>query len=874
MDEQVKKPENNERVVEQRILDEMKNSYMNYAMSVIIARALPDVRDGLKPSQRRILVAMNDLNLGPRSKHRKCAKIVGDTSGNYHPHGDQATYGTLVRLGQEWNLRYTLVNPQGNFGSVDNDPPAAMRYTEARMTTHAMDMLEDINRETVDFVPNYDETRTEPLVLPSKFPNLLVNGSTGIAVGMATNLAPHNLGEVCEALLLVIKDPNCGFKDIMKVLPGPDFPTGGIICGRGGIRQAYATGKGHLLVRGKVDIEEGKKGKKSIIITEIPYMVVKTNIVTKVAELVHADMLPEVSDVRDESDRNGMRIVVELKKDTEEQVVINKLYKHTPLQGTFAISNVALVNNRPETLNIKQMLQLFIDHRKEVIRRRSLFLLKRCQNRAHILEGLILAVSDIDEIIELIKKSPDAPAAKVNLMKKPLRLPESATLRKILPEAFVKQTAVSDQFLTSPQADAILTMQLQRLTGLEVEKLGKEYADLCEEISGYEAILADEKLVLDIITEDIHELKDKYADKRRTVISDDAQELDIEDFITDEDVLVTISHIGYIKRMPIDTYRRQGRGGKGIIGSDTKEGDFIESMFVASTHDYLLVFTNRGKCYWLKVYNIPQLSRQSKGRSIANLLNLGDQKVTSIINVNKFDDRNIVMATRDGTIKKSALELYANPRASGIIAITIEPSDDLIGVELTNGKNHIILGTKEGMAIRFDESQARPMGRTAQGVIGIKLRKGDAVVDMVIAEEHATLLTICENGHGKRTILEDYRPQHRGGIGLINIKTSERNGSVVALKAVKDEDDIMIMTAKGIIIRTGLEQVREIGRNTQGVRLIKLDDDDKVVAVERVVKEEQGDEQPEGDSPITPTQSEEPLDDNPQTESANEPENQ
>ena len=874
MDEQVKKPENNERVVEQRILDEMKNSYMNYAMSVIIARALPDVRDGLKPSQRRILVAMNDLNLGPRSKHRKCAKIVGDTSGNYHPHGDQATYGTLVRLGQEWNLRYTLVNPQGNFGSVDNAPPAAMRYTEARMTAHAMDMLEDINRETVDFVPNYDETRTEPLVLPSKFPNLLVNGSTGIAVGMATNLAPHNLGEVCEALLLVIKDPNCGFKDIMKVLPGPDFPTGGIICGRGGIRQAYATGKGHLLVRGKVDIEEGKKGKKSIIITEIPYMVVKTNIVTKVAELVHADMLPEVSDVRDESDRNGMRIVVELKKDTEEQVVINKLYKHTPLQGTFAISNVALVNNRPETLNIKQMLQLFIDHRKEVIRRRSLFLLKRCQNRAHILEGLILAVSDIDEIIELIKKSPDAPAAKVNLMKKPLRLPESATLRKILPEAFVKQTAVSDQFLTSPQADAILTMQLQRLTGLEVEKLGKEYADLCEEISGYEAILADEKLVLDIITEDIHELKDKYADKRRTVISDDAQELDIEDFITDEDVLVTISHIGYIKRMPIDTYRRQGRGGKGIIGSDTKEGDFIESMFVASTHDYLLVFTNRGKCYWLKVYNIPQLSRQSKGRSIANLLNLGDQKVTSIINVNKFDDRNIVMATRDGTIKKSALELYANPRSNGIIAITIEPSDDLIGVELTNGKNHIILGTKEGMAIRFDESQARPMGRTAQGVIGIKLRKGDAVVDMVIAEEHATLLTICENGHGKRTILEDYRPQHRGGIGLINIKTSERNGSVVALKAVKDEDDIMIMTAKGIIIRTGLEQVREIGRNTQGVRLIKLDDDDKVVAVERVVKEEQGSEEPEGDSPITPTQSEEPLDDNPQTESVNEPENQ
>ncbi|MDD5135300.1 MAG: DNA gyrase subunit A, partial [Phycisphaerae bacterium] len=764
-EQESKKPEQFE---EMRILDEMKNSYMNYAMSVIVARALPDVRDGLKPSQRRILVAMNDLNLGPRSKHRKCAKIVGDTGGNYHPHGDQATYGTLVRLGQSWNMRHTLVDPQGNFGSIDNDPPAAMRYTEARMSAEAMEMLDDLNRDTVDFVPNYDETRTEPLVLPSRFPNLLVNGSTGIAVGMATNLAPHNLGEVCDALLLVIKDPNCGFKDIMKVLPGPDFPTGGIICGRKGIRQAYSTGKGHLTVRGKVNVEEFKKGRNSIVITEIPYMTIKSGVVIKIAELVQAGTLPEVSDVRDESDRKGMRIVVELKKDAEDQVVLNKLYKYTPLQGTFAVSNVALVNNRPETLNIKQMLQLFIEHRKEVIRRRSKFLLKKCQNRAHILEGLILAVSDIDEIIELIKKSPDTPTAKANLMKKPLRLPESATLRKMLPEAFVKQTVKSDQFLTGPQADAILTMQLQRLTGLEVEKLGKEYAGLVDEISGYEAILADEKLVLDIITEDLYELKGKYANKRKTVITDEAEEFDIEDFIADEEVLVTVSHTGYIKRMPIDTYRKQGRGGRGIIGSDTKEGDFIESLFVASTHDYLMVFTNRGKCYWLKVYNVPQLSRQSKGRSIANLLNLGDQKVTSIINVDKFDDRNLVMATRDGTIKKSALSLYANPRASGIIAIKIEPSDDLIGVALTGGKDHIVLGTKDGMAIRFEESQARTMGRSAKGVIGIKLRKGDAVVDMVVAREgasgeQATLLTVCENGFGKRTILEDYRAQHRGG---------------------------------------------------------------------------------------------------------------
>lgn len=835
-------PKPTERIEEMRILDEMKNSYMNYAMSVIVSRALPDVRDGLKPSQRRILVAMNDLNLGPRSKHRKCAKIVGDTSGNYHPHGDQATYGTLVRLGQDWNMRHCLVDPQGNFGSIDNDPPAAMRYTEARMSAEAMEMLEDLERDTVDFIPNYDETRTEPVVLPSKFPNLLVNGATGIAVGMATNLAPHNLGEVCEALLMVIKDPNCGFKDIMKVLPGPDFPTGGQICGTRGIKMAYSTGKGHLTVRGKVDIEEHKKDRKAIIITEIPYMTVKTALVTKIAELVEDDTLPEVSDVRDESDRNGMRIVVELKRDAEEQIVLNKLYQYTPLQATFAISNVALVNSRPETLNIKQMLQLFIDHRKEVIRRRSRFLLIRCRNRAHILEGLILAVSDIDDIINLIKKSPDAPTAKLNLMKKALRLAESATLKKLLPAEFAKRASDEDQFLTAPQADAILSMQLSRLTGLEIEKLGQEYAALVEEIAGYEKLLASEKLVLDVITEDIYELKEKYAEKRRTIITEETEDINIEDLIAQEEVLVTVSHSGYVKRMPVDTYRKQGRGGKGVIGSDTREGDFIESLFTASTHDYLLVFTNRGKCYWLKVYDVPQLSRQSKGRSIANLLNLGDQQVTSIINVDKFDERNIVMATRDGTIKKSPLALYSNPRPSGIIAVKLEPSDDLIGVALTSSKNHIILGTKDGMAIRFDEEEARPMGRTAHGVRGIKLRKGDAVVDMVIPEESAALLTVCENGHGKRTTLEDYRPQGRGGIGLINIKTSERNGNVVALKAVRDEDDIMIMTAKGIVIRTGLEEIREIGRNTQGVRLIKLEEGDKVVAVEKVIKEEESDE--------------------------------
>jgi DNA gyrase subunit A len=502
-------------------------------------------------------------------------------------------------MAQDWNMRYTLVDPQGNFGSIDADPPAAMRYTEARMAAPAMEMMEDIRYETVDFVPNYDETRMEPTVLPSKFPNLLVNGSTGIAVGMATNLAPHNLSEVCDALLLMLNDPACGFKEIMKVLPGPDFPTGGIICGRKGIVDAYTTGRGHLTVRGKAEIEETKRGKAQIVITEIPYMVIKSNIVSKIADCVHENLMPEVADVRDESDRQGLRVVVELKKDGDAEIVLNKLYRYTPLQSTFAVSNIALVNNRPETLTIRDMLLHFIEHRKVVIRRRTLFLLKRAQHRAHILEGLILAVSDIDDIIAIIKKSPDAPTAKANLMVKPLRLLELATLKKILPESFIKAKAQGEHFLTGPQADAILTMQLQRLTGLEVEKLAKEYADLIEEILGYEAILADEKILLDIIREDVHEIKEKYGDKRRTQIVGSAEILDEEDLIADEEVIVTVSHAGYIKRMPLDTYRKQGRGGKGVIGSDTKEGDFIKHLFVASTHDYLLIFTNRGKCYWL-----------------------------------------------------------------------------------------------------------------------------------------------------------------------------------------------------------------------------------------------------------------------------------
>ncbi len=844
MDENTESTVVPEHFEDMQILDELKNSYLNYAMSVIVSRALPDVRDGLKPSQRRILVAMNDLNLGPRSKHRKCAKIVGDTGGNYHPHGDQATYGTLVRMAQEWNMRVQLVDPQGNFGSIDADPPAAMRYTEARMTQAATDMLEDLKLDTVDFVPNYDETRQEPTVLPSKFPNLLVNGGSGIAVGMATNLPPHNVGEVCDALLLMIENPDCGFKEILERLPAPDFPTGGVICGRKGIMDAYVTGRGHLKLRCKSHIETNKRGRESIIVTEIPYMVVKTTIVSKIADCVRNGQIDEISDIRDESDRKGMRIVVELKKDVDSNVVLNKLYRFTSLQNTFAANNVALVNNRPEILNIKQMLRLYINHRLTVIRRRTRHLLRKCRSRAHILEGLILAVGDIDEIIALIKASPDSPTAKENLMKKPLRLTESQTLNKLLPQVFIDQYSKVDYFLSGPQADAILTMQLQRLTGLEIEKLAREYAEVAEKIAGYEALLANRDLQLDVIREDLHEIKEKYKNPRQTqIIMDEADSFDMEDLIAEEETLVTVSHGGYIKRMPIDTYRKQGRGGRGIIGSDTKEGDFLEHLFVASTHDYLLFFTSKGICHWLKVYNLPAMSRQSKGRNIVNLLSLGqDEKITSIINVREFDNkRQLLMATKNGTVKKTVLSAYGNPRTNGVIAIKLDASDDLIGVAVTSGADEIILGTRDGMAIRFHESDARSMGRVSQGVRGIKLRTGDKVVDMVIAEEGSSLLTVCEKGYGKRTDLADYRTQSRGGLGLINIKTTERNGKVVALKAVHEDDELMMVTANGMIVRTGLEEVRAIGRNTAGVKMISLKPGDHLVAAERLIIEEDED---------------------------------
>jgi len=871
------------RITDLQIEQELQESYLTYAMSTIMDRALPDVRDGLKPSQRRILVAMNDLQLGPRSKHRKCAKIAGDTSGNYHPHGEAVIYPTLVRMAQDWALRHKLIDGQGNFGSLDGDPPAAMRYTEARMAAPAMEMMEDIREETVDFVPNYDETREEPTVLPSKFPNLLVNGSQGIAVGMATSLPPHNLREICDAIVKVIDEPACTIKDLMKIVKGPDFPTGGIICGRQGILDGYTTGRGRITVRGEVTVETGLRGnKEQLVINEIPYQVIKKSLVEQIANCVKEDKIKDISDVRDESDReHAVRIVVELKRDADPNVVINQIYQYTQLQDTFSIINIALVNRQPRTLGLKDMIQLYIDHRVEVIRRRTEFRLKKARQRAHILEGLILALADIHTeevtgkgggrvdvmgVIELLrnrKVSPDVPTAKLNLMKKKFTFDEALTWKAAIPKAFKKRVDEETKknggmTLSAAQADAILIMQLQRLVGLEIDKLTEEYNKLIEEIEGYEALLASVPMILDVIREDILEMKDKYGDERRTKITNDATDIDIEDLIADEQAVVTISHEGYIKRMPLDTYRKQGRGGRGIIGADSKEGDFIEMLFIASTKDYLMFFTNLGRCYWQKVYDIPSLARQSKGRSIANLLEMQhEEKLAQVVAVRDFEDegKHLVFATAQGVIKKTLLKAYGNPMKRGIIAIGLESKDALIGVTVTNGNDQIMLctsGTKDenALAVRFDESEVRDMGRQAGGVKGIELGKGDNVVDMVIiphgqetGDNQVTVLVACENGYGKRTKIEEYRLTHRGGKGVINIKTTDRNGPVVGVKAVRDGDELMMITKNGQVVRIGVTgELREMGRATQGVRLLKLDESDKLVAVARVVPEEEGDQ--------------------------------
>ncbi len=823
------------------IVDELQDSYLTYAMSVIMSRALPDARDGLKPSQRRVLVAINDLNLGPRSKPIKCAKIVGDTSGNYHPHGDQATYTTLVRMAQNWNLRYTLVDGQGNFGSIDGDPPAAMRYTEARMAAPTSDMMADLKMETVDFQPNYDERLEEPVVLPSKFPNLLVNGTTGIAVGMATNIPPHNLSEIADAIVAVVDNPQITIDELMEIVPGPDFPTGGMICGRRGIQDAYRTGRGSITLRGKTHLEE-YKGRTYIVIDEIPYQILRTTIKEKVVAAVKAGQMPEVADIRDESDRkHPIRLVVELKRDGNSDVVLNQLYRYTPLQTNYTVMSIALVDRQPRTLNLRQMIDIYIKHRKDVIRRRTQYLLRKARQRAHIVEGLILAVGDIDEIITLIKESPDPPTAKQRLMARGLRLPESAAFIKLLPEAFAQRCTEADQHLTGTQADAILGMQLQRLTGLEINKLVDEYRKLTEEIEGYEAILRDEALVLDIIREDTYEIKEKFGDKRRTTFAGEVAEFAMEELIPDERMIVTITREGYIKRVQPEAYRKQGRGGRGVRSSDSKEGDFLEHLFAASTHDYLLFFTNRGRVYWLKVYDIPAMQRTARGRAIANLVQMQPNEVhQAVLPVREFEEKFVFFATSKGIVKKTPLSAFRRPLSKGIIAINLDPDDTLIGAAETSGDDEIVLGTKNGWALRFDEQNVRAMGRNAHGVRGINLRDDDAVVGMVVTNESASILTVCENGYGKRTQVSEYRKTRRGGKGVINIKTTERNGSVVTIKSVTDADELMMISAKGIALRTDLRQLREIGRATQGVRLIRLDEGDQLVAVARIAEEEEG----------------------------------
>jgi len=788
------------------IEEEMKTSYLTFALSVIVSRALPDVRDGLKPVQRRILVAMNDLNLGPRSQHRKCARIVGETMGNYHPHGDQAIYHALVRMGQAFNFRYPLVDAQGNFGSLDGDPPAAMRYTEARLARPAGEMLADLNMDTVDFRPNYDETRTEPTVLPGRFPCLLCNGSSGIAVGMATNIPPHNLNEVCDGIIRVIDDPDVGLDDLMKIVKGPDFAGGAMICGRAGIRKAYATGRGSVTVRALAHVETAKGGRKNIVFTEFPPMVSPDRVAEHIAQHVKAGRLDAVADVRNESDQDGLRLVVEVKKGEDEQVLLNQLYKHTQLQERQSIISIAIVNNRPQTLGLKDLLLAYRDHRVEVIRRRTRYLLARAEERAHILEGLLVAVDHLDEVVRIIRRSKDADQA-------------AARLRK--------QFALSEE-----QAKAILAMRLSQLTGLEREKLRQEYTHLREQIENYRAILADEGLVLDIIREDLYDLKDKYGDRRRTRIVGEVGDFDIEDLIADEMVAVVISHDGYIKRQPVSAYRKQRRGGKGITATGTKEGDYVEHLFIAATLDYILFFTDQGRVYWLKVYDIPEMGRAARGRAIVNLLEMRPrERITSQIPVRDFSSGDLLMATERGLVKKTRLEAYGRPKKGGIIAINLAKGDRLVDVALCLKEQDVVLATERGKAIRFKDSAVRPTGRATSGVRGIRLEKGDRVVGMVVGDPEATLLTVCENGYGKRTRLEDYRLTNRGGKGIINIRATQRNGRVVAVLRVADTDEVMMVTARGMLIRTSMEAVRPIGRATQGVRLIGLNPGDRVRAM-------------------------------------------
>ncbi|MFC1498980.1 DNA gyrase subunit A [Verrucomicrobiota bacterium] len=802
-----------ERIENINIDEEMQSSYIDYSMSVIVGRALPDARDGLKPVHRRVLFAMRELANYHNRPYKKSARVVGDVIGKYHPHGDTAVYDTIVRMAQDFSLRYMLVDGQGNFGSIDGDRAAAMRYTEVRMNRAAEELLADIDKETVDFGPNYDESLEQPLVLPAKLPNLLLNGSTGIAVGMATNIPPHNLNEIVDAIVTLIDNPDCSAKDLMKHVKGPDFPTGGLICGVNPIKSMYETGRGQMKVRGRAVIEESKQGKETIVITEIPYMVNKTNLIETIARLVRDKVIEGISDLRDESNKEGIRIVITLKRNVIPKVILNNIYKHTQLQTTFGAILLAVIDGKPKVMNLKELIQCFTLHRFEVVTRRTEFELRKAEARAHILEGLKIALDNLDAVVKTIRQAKNRDEARINLIKK-FKLSEI-------------------------QAKAILEMRLYQLTGLEREKVEAEYLELIKYISSLKDLLSSASKIYGVIKNELLELKEKYGDMRRTDIAPDETEINIEDLVADRGCVITISHTGYIKRVPIDTYKAQRRGGKGVSGMTTKEEDYVERLFIANTHDYILFFTTDGRVYWEKVYEIPEAGRTAKGKAIVNLLNLkSEEKIAAMIRVREFsDNRHLVMATEKGVVKKTNLSAFKNPRKDGIIAINIDKNDKLIEVKPTEGNNEIMLATKNGMSIRFNETQLRDQGRATRGVKGITLGKNDYVKNLEIVNPEATFLTCTENGYGKRTSFDEYRSQKRGGRGIITIRTSKRNGEVVGAHSVLEADSLMLITANGKMIKMAVNDMRVIGRATQGVRLINLDKNDKLVSATTVEPE-------------------------------------
>ncbi len=799
--------------IQVNIEDEMRRSYLDYAMSVIIGRALPDIRDGLKPVHRRILYGMREMGLASNRPYRKCAKIVGEVMGNYHPHGDSPIYDSVVRMAQDFSYRYMLVDGQGNFGSIDGDPPAAMRYTEARMQALSEALLEDIDKDTVDFVPTYDESGEEPAYLPARVPNLLVNGSGGIAVGMATNMPPHNLREVCDAAVLLINNRGASFEEITELIPGPDFPTAGFIYGRGGIQQAYREGRGQITMRARATIEPFGKERHAILISELPYQVNKARLIEKIAELVNNKKIEGISDIRDESDRDGLRVVVELKRGEQPTIVLNKLYKQTAMQSTFGVINLAIVNGQPRVLTLLELLRNFIDHRIDVVRRRTQHLLRQAEERAHILEGLGKALDNIDAVIKLIRKAKTPVEAREGLM--------------------------SDFEFSGRQAKAILEMQLQRLTNLERQKIEDELKELSEKIADYNEILGNEKRLRQVIVKELREVQKKFGDDRRTEIIDEAAELSIEDLIADEEVVITLTHTGYVKRTPLGTYRNQGRGGKGRIGMRTREEDVVTNLYVASTHSYMLVFTDRGKLHWLKVYEIPDVGASGRGKAIINLVNIAPgEKVAAVVGVRGFEDAaSIIMATRKGQVKKTALKAFSNPTARGIIAMNLPEEDELIAVQLITDDETIVLGTHKGLSIRFGHEDVREMGRVAYGVRGIRLTKGDYVVGMISADEEGLILSVTERGFGKRTKIGKYRTQTRGGKGIINVKTTKRNGRVVAIMQVTEDSGLILITEQGKLIRVRADGIRKVGRSSQGVKLIDLGTEDRVAAATLVASD-------------------------------------